>query len=471
MLRTRTEFFTADELEQIHQTSMQLLVTVGVDFAHPDALAVFEEHGVRTDGSRVFLSEDQVLRALKGIPAQFTIHARNPDRDVTVGGGEPVFAPGYGAPFVVDPEVGKRVPTMDDYHTLVRLAHMLPHQDLSGHLMVHPGDVPAHTAYLHMLQANMVHSDKPFFGSTEGMTGARHTMDMAGLLFERDVRDWPVTIGLINSLSPLSYGTEMLGALMEYARWRQPVVVAALAMAGLSAPITLAGELAMQNAELLAGVVLTQLVGPGTPVVYGSASTNIDMRTGRLVIGSPEMAMVVAAHAQLARFYGLPSRGGGSLTDASSPDAQSGFESMFSLLTSINSGIDLVLHAAGILSSFMAFSYEKLVLDDEMCGMLRRYRRGIAVAPDTLAYDVIAHAASGGDFLTQTHTVERCRTEFWHPEVSDRAGVEDWMAGGRQDALARARQRWQRLLADHADPPLDGNIAHQLERFVQDHTA
>lgn len=471
MLRTRNEFLAADDIEQIHRTSMRLLDTVGVRFASEEALTVFEKHGAKMEDARVFLSEAQVMDALKSVPVRFTIHARNPDRSVTVGDGEPVFAPGYGAPFLVDSEVGKRVPTRRDYHELAMLAHALPNLDLSGHMMALPGDVPSHEAYLHMLYANIVHSDKPFVGSTEGTAGARHTMEMASILFDREITDWPVTIGLINSLSPLGYGTEMLKALMEYARWRQPVVIAALAMAGLTAPVTLAGVLAMQNAELLAGIVLTQLISPGTPVVYGSTSTNVDLKTAALAIGSPELSLLIAAHAQLARYYGLPSRGGGALTDASSPDAQAGFESMLGLLTAVNSGIDFVMHAAGILSSFLAFSFEKFVLDDEMCGMVRRFRNGIVVAPDTLAYDLIAKVGSTGIYLTEEHTVERCRSEFWQPTVCDRSGLEAWMAGGQPDAVSRARQRWQILLAEHQDPPLDASTVRQLTAFVEKHTS
>ena len=244
------------------------------------------------------------------------------------------------------------------------------------------------------------------------------------------------------------------------------MIIAALAMAGSTGPITLAGVLAMQNAELLAGIILAQLVSPGTPVVFGSTSTSIDLRSGSLAIGSPELCLLIVAHAQLARYYQLPSRSGGALTDACSADAQAGSESMFSLLTTAMSGVDLVLHAAGILGSYLAISFEKCVLDDEMCGMVRRFRRGIAVAPDTLAYDVIASVGPGGDYLAEPHTVERCRSEFWSPAVSSRQGLEAWMAGGRQDAVARARSRWQTLLAEHQDPPLDETIARQLQTFV-----
>jgi trimethylamine:corrinoid methyltransferase-like protein len=463
------EILSTEDIRQIHETSMKLLENVGVGFPYEPALAVFRKHGIKTEEQRVYLNENQLMKALETVPRQFTIHGRNPERSVTVGGGRPVFAPGYGAPFLVDAEAGKRAPTMEDYHNLAKLAHALPNQDMSGYLLVEPGDVPAGTAHLRMLYAHMVHSDKPFIGSAAGIKGARHTMEMAEILFG-GVGDRAVTISLINSLSPLGYSTEMLEALAEFARVRQPVVIAALAMAGSTGPITLAGVLALQNAELLAAVALTQLISPGTPVVYGSTSTNIDMKSGALAIGSPELSQMIVAHAQLARYYRLPSRSGGALTDASYPDAQAGFESMMGLLTTVNAGVDFVLHAGGILSSYLAFSYEKLVLDDEMCGMVRRLHQGIAVSPETLAYGVIADVGPGGNYLMEPHTVKRCRKEFWRPALCDRAGLEAWMQGGRQDAVARARRRWQELVAEHEDPPLDETTARQLQAFVEGRT-
>jgi trimethylamine--corrinoid protein Co-methyltransferase len=392
---------------------------------------------------------------------------------VTIGNGKPVFAPGYGAPFLVDATpsidgvIGTRIPTMADYADLVRLAHALPNQDMSGHLLVDPGDVPADTSHIPMLHAHMVHSDKPFMGSAAGKRGARHTMEMAGILFGDDIGDKYVTISLINSLSPLGYGTEMLEALVEFARVRQPVVIAALMMAGATGPVTLAGVLVVQTAELLAGVTLTQLISPGAPVVFGSASTNMDLRSGALSVGSPELSQIAVAHVQLARHYGLPSRSGGALTDASFPDAQAGFESMLSLTTTMSSGADFVLHMGGILSSYLAFSYEKFVLDDEMCGMVRRFHQGIIVDEDTLAYDVIANVGPGGNYLMEMHTVERCRKEFWEPALCDRGGLEAWMQDGQKTAVDRARVRWQKLVAEHRDPPLDGAIARQLDEFVE----
>jgi trimethylamine--corrinoid protein Co-methyltransferase len=448
---------------------MKLLADVGVSFPVDAAIDVFKQHGVRTDGHLVFLEEAQVMRTLETVPSQFTIHARNPERDVTIGGGKSAFAPAYGAPFLVDPEVGKRAPTMQDYHQLVRLAHALPNQDLSGHLLVEPSDGGTDAVHIQMLYAHMVHSDKPFIGSAEGAIGARHTMEMASILFGEELREKAVTISLINSLTPLGYSDEMIMALIEYARRRQPLVIAALAMAGSTSPVTLAGTLAVQNAELLAGITLTQLISPGTPVVYGSTSTNIDMKSGALALGGPELSQLIAAHVQLARHYGLPSRSGGALTDASYPDAQAGFESMLSLFAAVSCEVDFVLHAAGILSSYLAFSYEKFVLDDEMCSIVRRFWRGFEVTPETIAYDVIANVGPGGNYLMEMHTLKRCRTEFWQPSVSDRSGLESWMAGGRQDAVARARRRWQKLVAEHEDPPLDEAVARQLKTFVEEH--
>jgi trimethylamine--corrinoid protein Co-methyltransferase len=325
-----------------------------------------------------------------------------------------------------------------------------------------------------MLHAHMVHSDKPFVGSVEGTLGAQHTMEMASILFDAPIGPSDgraVTVGLINSLSPLGYSDEMVEALLVYARHRQAIVFAALSMAGSTGPITLAGVLAHQTAELLAGITLAQLQSPGTPVILGSTSTNLDMKTGGLAIGGPELSMMIAAHADICRFYGLPSRSGGALTDAHSPDAQAGYESMFSLLTTANSGIDFVLHAGGILSSYLAFSYEKFVLDDEICGMVRRYRRGLTISPETLAYDIIAKVGSGGNYLMEMHTLKRCRTEFWQPEVFGREGLEGWMAAGRPDAVSRARQRWQALVADHEDPPLDSATTRRLQSFVDEQTA
>jgi trimethylamine--corrinoid protein Co-methyltransferase len=468
MIKNQIEILSLSDIQAIHATSMKLLSEIGILFPEENALEVFRNNGFKVDGQKVFFNEDQVMAAIKNIPRQFTIHARHPERDVIVGDGNPVFVPGYGSPFLVDLKEGKRSSTFDDYCNLVKLAHSLPNQDLSGHMMVEPQDIPSNLAHLKMLHANMRLSDKPFIGSSEGRIGAQHTMEMINILFDGKP-DRYVTVGLINPLSPLGYGTDMIEAVLAYAHARQPMVFATLIMAGATGPITLAGVLALQNAELLAGIVLAQLISPGLPCLYGSTSTNTDLHTGGLSIGSPELSMCIIAHAQLARFYDLPSRGGGALTDANIMDAQAGYESMFSLLTTVNSGIDFVMHASGIASSYLAFSYEKFVMDDEICGMLRHYKKGIQVDADTLAYDVIANVGPGGHFLGEDHTLARCRTEFWQPGLFDRKGLDAWMESDRLDTQTRANRRWQDLLARYEEPSLDQTTARQLQSYLDEH--
>jgi trimethylamine--corrinoid protein Co-methyltransferase len=460
------ELLSQTEIENIHNSTMEIMGDIGIRFPHPEALDIFKNHGFKVDGQLVYFQEDQVLDSIKEIPSSFTIQARNSDRNVTIGDGTPVFVPGYGAPFLIDPEVGKRIPTIQDYKNLVKLAQMLPNQDMSGHLLVEPQDIPTETAHLEMLAANITLSDKAFIGSTDGKVGAEHTMDLIEILFGDPSKGY-FTTGLINPLSPLSYSMDMVDALLIFARANQPLVIASLIMAGSTGPITLAGVLAQQNAELLSGIVLTQLVNPGNPVMYGSTSTNIDMKTGGLAIGSPELSLCIAAHGQLARFYGLVSRGGGALTDSSTLDAQAGYESLFSLYTTLASGIDFVLHAAGIISSYLAFSYEKFIMDDELCGMLKHFFNGMEVSEETLAVDVIKNVGHDGHYLGESHTIERCRSEFWLPELGDRSGLEAWWGGEQEDTTARCTQRWGHLLDEYMEPMLDQSVQKQLEDYLK----
>lgn len=462
------ELLSDSEINHLHQASMEILSRVGVRFPVQQALDIFRKHGYTVAGERVFFTEDRIQKAINQVPRKFTLTARNPENNLNIGESEVVLAPGYGAPFLIDPETGKRVPTLEDYQNLTRLGQQLPNQDLSGYLLVEPQDIPEEYAHLHMLKAAITLADKPFIGSAENQTAAEDTIQLARILFG-DRLTKHVTLGVISALSPLSYSPDMIEAVLVYSRADQPLIFANLVMAGSTGPITLAGTIAQQNAELLAGITLAQLVQPGLPVLYGTTSTNIDMRTGALTLGSPELAQVVTAHAQLARFYGLPSRAGGALTDASIVDAQAGYESMFGLLTAVNSGVDFILHAGGIMSSYLAFSYEKFIMDDELCGMARHYQRGFEVSPDTLAVPVIEDVGPGGHFLNHPHTLQRCRTEFWKPDLADRSGLESWWGGERLDTTARARKRWQELLAAYQQPDLDPVVVRQLEDYVQNH--
>ena len=471
MPTTLPEFLSEADLHLLHAQTLRVMREVGVLMPAPEALATLQKHGATVNGHRVYFTEAMVAAALASAPAEFTLHARDPRRSQLIGGRNQVFAPGYGAPFVQELDGTPRPATLADYENLTRLADALPNLDSCGYLVVEPSDVPPASAHLHMQRATLTLSSKPCMGSTEGTRGARAALDMAGIVFGSDaVRAKPVIMGLINSLSPLGYASDMLEALLEYARHGQPVVVTPMVQTGVSGPVTLAGLLVQQNAEILAGITLAQLTNPGTPVLYGFGSTSADLRTGGPAIGSPEYAIVITCSAQLARHYHLPSRCSGSITDAHILDAQAGAESMLIMHTAVQSGVNFILHAAGILSSFLTLSYEKLVLDDEQCGALRRLQRGVNLVETDLALDVIARAAPGSAFLTDPHTLEYCRSALFLPKIANRRSVVDWQARQRPSVGQTAQTAWKRLLEQHQPPRPDALILRQLDEYVEAHS-
>jgi trimethylamine--corrinoid protein Co-methyltransferase len=306
-------------------------------------------------------------------------------------------------------------------------------------------------------------------GSAMGLQGARDSIQMASILFgsQDELSRKPRMISILCSLTPLVYDERMLGAIMEYARAGQPLLISSLGIAGATSPVTLAGTLAVQNAEVLAGIVLTQLIREGTPVVFAGASTGADMQTGVLSSGSPEMAINTAATAQMARFYGLPVRSGGAVCDAKYPDAQASYESMMSLLTARFSGINFVLHSAGILESYNCMSYEKFIIDDEMCGMVKRIIHGMEVNPDTLALDVIKAVGPGGHFLDKDHTFDHFKNELYQPKLSNRDDFVSWQASGSPQSVETANKKYKEILETYEAPELPADVDKDLLKFIE----
>ena len=306
-------------------------------------------------------------------------------------------------------------------------------------------------------------------GSAMGEQGARDSIRMASILFgsEAQLAEKPRLISILCSLSPLKYDDRMLGALMEYAKAGQPLLVTSLAIAGATGPATLAGNLALQTAEILAGIVLTQLVREGAPVIFSGSSSNAEMRSGALSIGSPEMAMNTAATAQMARYYNLPSRSGGAVCDAKVPDAQAAYESMMSLSMAQVSGVNFVLHSAGILESYNCMSYEKFIIDDEMCGIVKRIKRGYEVNEDTLGLDVIKEAGPGGHFIDKDHTFEHFRTEFYQPQLSNRDDFDSWQASGSPQSVEAAGKKYKKILETYETPELPADVNRDLQKYIE----
>jgi trimethylamine--corrinoid protein Co-methyltransferase len=460
---------TRRQIHKIHDASMEVLETTGVRFNNSEALEIFKQHGIKVDGSVVFLEEADVIKALESARQQFAIHARNPANDVVIGNDHLVLAPGYGAPYVVSADGSRRKGLLADYIEFCKLVQTSRYLDVNGFLMVEPSDVSSETAYLDMIYANIVFCDKPFMGSPLSRQSAVDTLEMAAIAWgnRENISNNPIMIANITSLSPLQFSDEMAASLIEFARFGQPCVISVLIIAGLTGPVTMAGALTIQNAEILAGITLAQLVNPGTPVIYGSTSLPMDMLSGAISIGAPELSQFVSASAQLSRFYKIPSRSGGSLTDAQYPDIQAGLESALVLSAAVRSGVNFVLHSCGVLGSYLAVSYEKFLVDEELCGMFKKLIQPIEVTNDTISLDTIKEVGIGGFYVTHDKTLARCRSEYFFPQIAIRQTYDSWVENGMLRAEQRAAKMMQARLASYQKPDIDPATQRALAEYVE----
>jgi len=464
------EYFSEQEVRRIHETCLRLLETVGVDFSFEPALEVLKKAGCKVEGQRVFFSPKLVEAQVAKAPAQYTLQARNSEKSVVIGGEHIAFIPCYGPPFVTDLDRGRRASTLEDYINFVKLGHASRSMDITGGMMAEPNDVPHERRNAEMMYASMRYSDKPFMGGAIGAEAARETIEMAAILFgcsEAELAEKRPIISILCSRTPLAYDDRMLGAIMEYAKAGMPQLISSLSIAGATAPVTMEGTLVVQNTEVLAGIVLTQLIREGTPVVFAGSSSCSAMRYGTLSIGAPEMAVNTAATAQMARFYGIPSRGGGALSDAKLPDAQAGFEAMMSQLMATLSGVHFVLHSAGILEGYMVSSYEKFVLDDEICGMCKRIKGGERADEDRLAFDLIRQVGPGGEYLTQKHTFQNFRKEIYANLLEEKDSYANWQQKGALSIDRRANQKWKEILKAYQEPQLPAETDKALRRYIE----
>jgi len=464
------EYFSEQEVRRVHETCLRLLETVGVDFSFEPAIVVLKKAGCKVEGQRVFFPPKLVEAQVAKAPAQYTLQARNPEKSVVIGGEHIAFIPCYGPPFVTDLDRGRRASTLEDYINFVKLGHASRSMDITGGMMAEPNDIPHERRNAEMMYASMRYSDKPFMGGAIGVEAARETIEMAAILFgcsEAELAEKRPIISILCSRTPLAYDERMLGAIMEYAKAGMPQLISSLSIAGATAPVTMEGTLVVQNTEVLAGIVLTQLIREGTPVVFAGSSSCSAMRYGTLSIGAPEMAVNTAATAQMARFYGIPSRGGGALSDAKLPDAQAGFEAMMSQLMATLSGVHFVLHSAGILEGYMVSSYEKFVLDDEICGMCKRIMRGERADEDRLAFELIRQVGPGGEYLTQKHTFQNFRKEIYANLLEEKGSYDNWKQKGSLPIDRRANQKWKEILKAYQEPQLPAETDKALRRYIE----
>lgn len=455
------------DVDTIHEASLHIVEDIGIQLKHERAQAVLRDHGATVDDDDVVrIPRETVLDALDRAPASFTWHARNPDHSVEVGGdGPPVRAPGFGPSVIRTHTEGRRDATLADYEDLVRLAQDEAAISSAGYNLCEPTDVDHASKRAMLLKRSLLLSDKPVMGSTQDATAARTSLELAGIAMDDPDLSRPYLAGLINTVPPRGISRDMLGALLAYANAGQPLVVSSFTMAGASGPAELAASMAQTNAENLTGITLAQLVNPGTPVVYGVPSSNIDPEHGTLTIGSPESALFVAFAGQMGEYYDIPSRAGGGLTDAKTVDYQGGAETAFLQYATAASGVDFVLNAAGILESYSAVSPEKFVLDCETLRSLDRLRAGVSVDHDGFQFDRMVERGPAGHFLDDdTATTGSTGRE----RVMDKRSHAEWRDDGSMDAFEAAHHEVERRLDAYERPDVDPGIERRLDEFVAD---
>jgi trimethylamine--corrinoid protein Co-methyltransferase len=465
----RMTTYSTEALTHIHDGAMDILKNTGVKFDDDEAIDLFKKASLKVDDRTVYFSENIVNHAIETAPPHFSLDARDPAKSVAIGGEYFALAPGYGAPFIISAEGQQRETTLGDYHDFCKLVQTSPAINVNGFLMVMPADVPTEAAHLDMLFANVIYCDKPFMGSSVSREAAKDCIHMARIVWgtHEKVQQAPVTASLITPLSPLQYTTEMVGAVIELARYNQACIFGALILGGSSGPITLAGILAQQTAEILAGVTLTQLVHPGAPVIVGGTSAIMDMRTGCLAMGAPEVSRIASATAQMAKFYNLPVRCGCAVTDSQLPDAQAGFESGLNLMTAIQSGSNFILHAAGILGSYGAMSFEKFIIDEEICSIILESLKPIEIDDQSIDIDLIKDIGIGGEYITHPKTLELCRTAFFLPNLMNRKNYAGWKENGGKYIHERAATLLEERLSAYQKPDIDPQIEKDLSNYIQ----
>jgi trimethylamine---corrinoid protein Co-methyltransferase len=437
------------EINDIHETSLRVLEQVGFEIYSSPAQDLLEQHGAEVDreNNRVFISRELITRCIKQAPSEFVYYGREPGKEIVVGGKKVHFGTGGLAIYVLDLNRIKRPSTVQDIFSLARLADSLEFVDFFI-IPVYPHDINIDFVDINSYYYAFQGTSKPVMGGIMNRSGVEDVVEIASLLAGGldKLRRRPF-VGFIASItSPLKISSEQVDLLMKVAEYGLPLATSTAPAAGATSPVTLAGTLVQQNAEALMGVILTQLVNPGTPVFYSAVPVTMDMRTMSFLMGSIESGLMNAAITQMAHFYRLPCYITVGTTDSKLPDAQAAHESASTAMLAALAGGNFIHEAFGMLDGAMTASYAQYVIDNDIVGSCLRTLRGIEVNRDTLAFDTIASVGPGGNFLSEEHTVRFMRTESFTPRTSDRQQYQRWFDAGSTDSWKRAEGAVTELL-------------------------
>jgi trimethylamine--corrinoid protein Co-methyltransferase len=465
------EILSADQIEAIHEAALTILEETGMKILSPSARKLYAQGGARAAAGddRVRFDRAMVMEWLAKAPARFTLVARNPARTVKIGGCHGIFSSVGGPAYVCDLDHGRRQGTYAeqcDYLKLIQSLNIL-HQEGGGPFEAL--DLPANTRHLDLYYAQATLLDKNWQPQGLGREVAVDALEMAAITLgvtREDLKYRCVFTSVINTNSPLQLDIPMAEGLIAFAEHGQCNIVTPFTLAGAMSPVTLAGALAQQHAEAMAGILLCQIVNPGVPVMYGGFTSNVDMKSGAPAFGTPEYTQAAQASGQLARRLDIPFRSSNA-TAANDVDAQAAYESMMALWGSIMGGANLVLHAAGWLNGGLTASFEKLVIDAELLQMMAAYCEPLAVTQDTLALEAVRDVGPAGHYFGTAHTLARYETAFYQPLISNWDNYDNWLERGRETAPLKANRVWKQLLKGYERPPMDPAIDEALRAYVE----
>jgi trimethylamine--corrinoid protein Co-methyltransferase len=461
--------FSDDHVAHIHATALRVLAELGMRVLDPVARQAFRAAGAKVDETTamVLLDRELVTEALRTAPALFEVAGAHPERDVAIGGANVAFLCVGGPPHVTDLDQGKRPGKLQDMQNFLKLSQ---HFDVL-HIQssnVEPQDVPVQFRHLRQAESQLALSDKPLFVYSRGTAQVRDVFEMIRLargLDEAGFQAQPRCYTVINTNSPRQLDVPMCQGIMDFARAGQVAIITPFTLAGAMAPITIPGALTLQHAEALAGITLAQITRPGAPVVYGSFTSNVDMKSGSPAFGTPEFVRAAFGAGQLARHIGLPWRGSGA-TSSNAADAQATYEFLNSVWGSLLGGANMLVHAAGWLESGLTASMEKFILDIEMLQVFAALFHPVELDEMAFGFDAIAEVEPGGHFFGTAHTMARYQSAFYEPLVSDRRNFGQWSEDGAKTATVRANGIWKKVLAEFEPPPQDPAVRQAIEDFV-----
>ncbi|MBO9475249.1 trimethylamine methyltransferase family protein [Shimia sp. R10_1] len=458
-----------EDLVKIEAQVDWIIQEVGIAFRDdPEALALWKKEGARVEDDLVRADASWIRALCAKAPSEFTQVARNPERSVTIGGTNQVFAPVYGSPFVRDLERGRRYGDMASFEELVKLTYMHPNLHHGGFVTCEPTDVPVSKRHFDMLMAHITLSDKPHLGAITEMSRAQDSMDMMDIVFGRDfVDDNCVIMANVNTNSPLLVDRVVTESVRVYSARGQGVITVPFILTGAMGPVSTAAAVAQAMAEAMMVCAYVQLIRPGAPFVMGNFLSSMSLKTGAPTFGMPEPVVSNYAIGQLARRIGLPLRCGGSLTASKIEDAQAAYESADSMHSTMLAGANFVLHSAGWLEGGLVTGYEKLVMDADRLGSYQKVlSQGLDTSDESFARDAYGEVEAGGHFLGSAHTMRHYQNAFYEAQLSDSENVENWEERGSLDMRARACARWKQMLAEYKQPDIDVAKLEELQTYV-----